>query len=342
MSQLPTPQLHEPRDSVTPETIERLQSEVNAAFALLAGMQLDVFTHLAGGPSSSAALAAAMGVAEDRLSRLLHALVVSGLLEKRGDLFANTPEADAFLVKGRSSYIGATHELLAQVWQADLQTAQSIRSGEPAALHDFDSASDAEMAAMLRGMHPYASASGRDLVRRFDFSRVNSVVDIGGGSGGLVAALCEAHPALHGTLLELPRNARLAADILKATPGGDRVSVEAGDILAAPLVGPCDAVVLRALVQVLGPLDAARAIANAAAALRPGGSIYIIGGGIIDDDRLAPHSAVFLNVTFMNLYAAGRSYTEQQHASWLSAAGCGDMRRIVLPSGSSIVAATKR
>ena len=82
-------------------------------------------------------------------------------------------------------------------------------------------------------------------------------------------------------------------------------------------------------------------LANAAAALRPGGAIYIVGGGILDDDRLGPPSAVYLNLTFLNLYPAGASYTRAQHAAWLEAAGCGDVQRITLPSGSGIIHATK-
>ena len=63
---------------VNPTTIERLQTVVSQAFALLAAMQLEVFTSLAEGPHSAAHLARALGVAEDRISRLLYALVVSG------------------------------------------------------------------------------------------------------------------------------------------------------------------------------------------------------------------------------------------------------------------------
>jgi hypothetical protein len=50
---------------------------------------------------------------------------------------------------------------------------------------------------------------------------------------------------------------------------------------------------------------------------------------------------VFMNLTFMNLYAAGASYTEAEHATWLSAAGCGEVERIVLPSGGSIIRAKR-
>ncbi len=237
---------------------------------------------------------------------------------------------------------GGMHELLSQLRHADLLTAESIRSGRPAALHDFAAASDTEMAAMLRGMHPGAVGAGRDLLQHFDFSECRSVVDVGGGSGGLVATLCSAYPGLRGTLFELPRTAALAPSILRDTPGGDRVAIEAGDILRAPPRETHDAVVLRALVQVLAPADAANAICNAAAALRPRGHIYINGGGILDNDRLAPRTAVFLNVKFMNLYPAGAAYTEAEHAEWLAAAGCGEVGRITLPNGGGIIRATKR
>jgi DNA-binding transcriptional ArsR family regulator len=330
-----------PAATGSPDTIARLQAGVAPALAMLAGMQLKVFTHLADGPRDAGELADTLGVAPERLSRLLYALAAAGLLEKRPDGFANTPEAAACLVEGRTGYLGGVHELLSQLWHADLLTAQSIRSGGPAALHDFNAASGADMASMLRGMHAAAVAAGRDLSRRFDFSLCRSIADIGGGAGGLVAALCDAHPGLHGTLFELPRTASLAASILRETQGGQRVSIETGDILVGPPRGTHDAVVLRALIQVLAPGDAARAIANAAAALRPDGAIYILGGGILDNDRLGPRAAVFWSVTFMNLYRAGASYTEAEHTAWLSAAGCGDLERVTLPTGGGIIRATK-
>jgi len=324
-----------------PETIERLQAAVPSALAMLAGMELDVFTALAEGPRAAAELAQALGVAEDRLARLLFALVAAGLLERKDDGFGNTAEAQSFLVRDRPGFLGGGHELLAQIWDADLRTAQSIRSGAPAALHDFVDASDAEMMAMLRGMHPYAVAGAHDLAKRFDLSGARSLIDIGGGSGGLVLTLCEIYPGLRGTLLELPRNARLATGFMTGA-AGERVAIAAGDIVAAPPRGAYDVAVLRALVQVLGRVDAERAIAHAVAALRPGGTLYILGSGILDDDRLGPSAAVFLNLTLMNVYRSGEAYTESEHRAWLEAAGCSTIQRTVLPSGGSIISAVKR
>jgi DNA-binding transcriptional ArsR family regulator len=332
--------LEPPSPPPAPKLIDQLQSGVAAGLAMLAGMKLDVFSQLSDGPRDTAEIAKALDVEPSRLSRLLFALTASGLLERSEAGFDNSPEAATYFVKSSTRYIGGMHELLEEFWRADLETAKSIRSGHPAALHDFHEMSDDEMSAMLRAMHPLAIASGRDLANRFDFSRCHSVIDIGGGSGGVIATLCELNPDMSGVLFDLPSTTKLAEPLLRSTPGGDRVAIEAGDILRASPGGSYDAAILRMLVQVLGPGDASRAIAHAAAALRPGGVIYIA-SSVLDDTRLSPAAAVFRNVTLMNLYRSGASYTESEHARWLEAAGCSGLRRVTLPNGSGVISATK-
>ena len=63
-----------------PETIEKLASAVYPAFAMVAGMQLDVFTPLKDGPMSVEHLAEALAVQPHKLRPLLYALVAAGLL----------------------------------------------------------------------------------------------------------------------------------------------------------------------------------------------------------------------------------------------------------------------
>ena len=87
-----------------PETIEKLASAVFPSFAMLAGMQLDLFTPLKDGPMSAEQLAKTLGVRPDKLNPLLYALVAAGLLTVKDDRFSNTPEAHHFLVRGRPSY----------------------------------------------------------------------------------------------------------------------------------------------------------------------------------------------------------------------------------------------
>lgn len=326
---------------LTPDIINRLEAGVPPALALLAGMELDVFSHLAHGPRTAAVLAEEMGVDCERLSRLLYALVLTNLVTYENGNFANSPEAATFLVKGGPRYIGGGHELTREIWEADLKTAESIRRGAPAALHDFAKMDEASLTAFLRGMVPFAKATGRALGKQFDFSSVKSIVDVGGGSGAALAGIMEQHATMRGTLFELPGVARAAAALMGDFPCRDWIRIETGDITAAPLTGQHDAALLRALVQVLGPEDAARAIRHAVAGLRPGGHIYITGSGILNDDRLTPAGGVYLNVTLMNFYPAGRSYTTSEHVGWLQAAGCIDPVQVTLRGGSEVIRATK-
>ncbi len=95
-----------------PDTINALRFGADASFAMLAGMQLEIFTPLSNGPLGAEQIADAIGVAPTRLPLLLYALVAAGLLTEQDGQFANTPEAQYFLVKDTPSYMGNIHALL--------------------------------------------------------------------------------------------------------------------------------------------------------------------------------------------------------------------------------------
>src|ERR1043166_5356961 len=112
---------------ITPKTIEALAGAVYPSFAMLAGMELDLFTSLKDGPLTAEQIAQAAGTDRPKTAPLLHALVAIGLLEFDGDRFVNSPEADRFLVPGRPDYIGMRHHAYRRRWNSVLGVAQTIR-----------------------------------------------------------------------------------------------------------------------------------------------------------------------------------------------------------------------
>jgi transcription initiation factor IIE alpha subunit len=71
-----------------PYTIKKLRSAADSAFAMLAGMQLDVFnTPSHAGPMTSDQIADALGVDSARLRLLLYSLVSRGLLSEEDEVF---------------------------------------------------------------------------------------------------------------------------------------------------------------------------------------------------------------------------------------------------------------
>jgi 2-hydroxy-4-(methylsulfanyl)butanoate S-methyltransferase len=173
-------------DSVPrPDTINKLRSAADAAFAMLAGMQLDVFTPLKAGSMTAEQIAAAIGVAPSRLRLLLYVLVSAGLLTEQDGCFSNTAEANHFLVKGGPSYLGNRHAAIAMTWTAYLKTAESIRSGVPQAKLDFSNSPQEELETFLRNINAGTVPAARTLVEKYDFSSVRTLVDVGSGGGGV-------------------------------------------------------------------------------------------------------------------------------------------------------------
>ncbi len=92
-----------------PHIIEHQMIGVYTPFAMLAGMRLELFTHLSDSPNDVESLSGKLGVKASKLRPLLYSLASAGLLEEKNGVFSNSKEADHFLVKGKQNYIGVWH-----------------------------------------------------------------------------------------------------------------------------------------------------------------------------------------------------------------------------------------
>ena len=326
--------------SPQPKTVNKLRAAVDGGFAMLAGMQLDLFTPLKDGPMTAEQLAVAMGVGPERLRLLLYVLVVAGLLNEQDGVFSNTAEANQFLVKGEPSYIGNRHAAIAMRWRENFKTADSIRTGVPQAKLDFSSAPSEELERFLRNINANTVSSARALLETADFSSVKTLLDVACGGAGLAITITKACPHISATAVDLAQVAPIAQKLVNEEGAAARVKVLAADVVNGPLSGAYDAAVVRAFLQVLSAQDARRALQHIGAVLNPGGKIFII-GQILDDSRRSPLEAVGFNLSFINFFDAGESYTDSEHRDWLSAAGFIDIERSLLPDGGSLMTARK-
>ena len=309
---------------------------------MLAGMQLDVFTPLKEGPKTAEEIADAIGVGPTRLRLVLYSLVAAGLLTEQDGRFSNTPEADQLLVKGVPSYIGDRHAVFSNRWFRNLKIAESIRTGVPQSKLDFSKSPQDQLETYLRRINVLTVAAARALLERYDFSSTKTLADVGCGGAGIALTITKACPHIHATALDLPQVAPIAQKIIDSEGATDRVQVLAADVLSKPLPGSYDIVILRALLQVLSSEDARLAVKNVAAAINPGGRIYII-GQILDDSRISPPEAVGFNLSLISQFDSGESYTEQEHRAWLSDAGFAEIERanFLLPDEHGVMTARK-
>jgi SAM-dependent methyltransferase len=323
-----------------PETIEKLASAVYPAFAMVAGMQLDVFTPLKEGPLRVEQIAAALDVHPRKLRPLLYALVAAGLLTVQDECFANTPEAAHFLVRGQPTYRGGTYEGLLLRWQATLHTAETIRTGVPQAKVDYAAMSPGQLEPWYRGIHDEAVAAAHMLMARQDVSSARHLVDVGGGSGGLALTVAARYPQLQATVIDLPTVTPITQRYVQEAGLAERVHVITGDVVQGPLHGAFDVAVLLRLIQVLSPDQARRVLRNVSQIVEPGGVLYIV-GQVLDNSRLSPPETVAGNLFFLNVFDEGQAYTEHEHRDWLADAGFAQCERFLLPNKMSIISARK-
>jgi hypothetical protein len=326
-----------------PDTVNKLRFTADAAFAMLAGMQLDLFTPLHGGPMTAEEIANAIGVGPGRLRLLLYSLVAAGLLTEQGGRFSNTPEANQFLVSSAPSYVGHTHAVLSHRWMINLKIAESIRTGIPQAKLDFCNSPQEEIETFLRTINRRTVSAAHGLLEKYDFSSVNTLADVGSGGGGLAVTMAKSCPHMHATAIDLPLVTPITQRIVADEGMRERVKVIAADVVSGPVPGSYDVAVLRGLLQVLSSDDARQAVKNTYAALNQGGKIYIV-GQILDDSRTSPAEAVGFNLTFISTYDAGESYTEQEHRDWLSQAGFENVERanFLLADNLGVMTARRR
>jgi len=327
-------------DPPSREIFDKLVDTPYPAFAFVAGVKLDVFTPLGGGPKTAEELASTLNVDPQKLSPLLYALVVAGVLTVDDGTFSNTPSADHFLVKGGAEYIGNLCEAFEERWRWALQTAESIRTGKPQAEHDYSKMTGAERDAFFRDMHPNALETGRMMVGRLGLSDRRHLLDVGGGSGGLAIAACEMCPDLRATVIELPSITPITEVIVGESGLSERIAVVAHDVVASPPPTACDVAVFRAVLQVLSHDDARDAVVNVGQMIEPGGTMCIL-SRVLQDSRLEPEQTVAQNLVFLNIYDGGQAYTVSEHRAWLQDAGFPDFEMFTRPDGRSVITAIK-
>jgi cyclopropane fatty-acyl-phospholipid synthase-like methyltransferase len=125
------------------------------------------------------------------------------------------------------------------------------------------------------------------LAKSRDFSGFRSLVDVGGGSGGLAIAMAEAWPNLSITIADLPAIVPVAQRYIDEGGFATRMNVCPTNVVNDPLGGSYDVAVMRGLFPVLTRDQIRSALANVYPALKPGSPLYVV-GWILDDTAPPP------------------------------------------------------
>lgn len=112
-------------------------------------------------------------------------------------------------------------------------------------------------------------------LKRHDFTRHRRMLDVGGNSGEFVLRACRQHPALQGTVIDLPAVCRIGRDHVRDEPEADRITFQEADFRTDPLPGGFDLVSFKSALHDWPEAQARRLLTEAHAALTPGGTVLV-------------------------------------------------------------------
>jgi 2,7-dihydroxy-5-methyl-1-naphthoate 7-O-methyltransferase len=229
-------------------------SDFAAPWAVWIVATLRLADHIEAGATRVEELAERAAADPDALERLLRYLVARGVFAEDGGTYANTEVSRLLLDEGGWRPwldLDDAPGIWAESWTSLLE---AVRTGSPTrdeAWYEDEMVRTGRAESFDLLMAAQVKANAAEVADRYDWSRVEHVVDVGGGNGEMLRTLIAAHSHLRGTLFDLPR-------VVAAAEPAERLDAVAGDFFDDPLPRG-DAYVLSQIIHGF-PDDRARQI----------------------------------------------------------------------------------
>ena len=163
-----------------------------------------------------------------------------------------------------------------------------------------------------------AAATGRALLKVYDFAPHKTVADIGGGQGALLTTILQAHPSLQGILFDQPHVVSGARQPMESAGIASRCQIVPGDFFKA--VPPeADAYILKSILHDWDDKACGVILQNCRTVLKPGRPLLVV-------EKIMPASVIDRPSTVMGdlhmlAVTGGRERTADEYRKLFAAAG---------------------
>jgi ubiquinone/menaquinone biosynthesis C-methylase UbiE len=293
--------------------------------ALYVAAKLGVADVLAAQPLEAEAIAEAVGARSSPLRRVLRALVAAGVFRELEDgRFASNDAAAALRGGMRDVVVNFGEEM----YRSFGELLHTVRTGETgfdsvygAPLFDYYAANPEVEASAAARMLARTLPVARELAASDVLRGAQTLVDVGGGAGTLVAEVLRQRSEIADVLLERPGMLELAKDYLAEQGVADRCELVEGDFFSSVPAGG-DVYVLKSVLHDWDDDQCIAILRNCRAAMDEGARLVIV--ELILPERMTPNGPV-LSAALVDLimlaYAGGRERTEAEFAQLLDQAG---------------------
>ena len=339
-------------DQASPSRIMEIGMGFWASKTLLAAVNMELFTHLAGKEMTGTDIQAKLGLHERGLYDFLDTLTALGFLERNGlkqtAIYRNSNDAEIFLDKNKPDYIGGmlkmANDRLYPFW-ANLE--EGLKTGLPQneikeggrPLFEELYANPEKLQGFLYAMSGLQKGNFVVFSTSFDFSKYNTLCDLGGSGGYLSAQVALKNPHMTCTSFDLPPVAPIAKENIDQLGLAGRVKIVSGDFFNDE-IPKADVITMGNILHDWGTKEKKRLIKKAYEVLPAGGSLVVI-ENIIDDDRVENVFGLMMSLNMLISTPEGYDFSMSDFKIWIAEAGFKDSYKIQLTGSSSAVIAVK-
>ena len=335
----------EPRSLPPAAFVAEVAGHVLLARALGVAVELGIADLVAESPCTVAELAAATGAHEASLFRLLRMLGGHGVFAQTPDgRIENTPRSEVL----RRDHPDSLYDRLSPTWQnihweTFRALPDAVRTGGVAfeqafgrPFFDYLAAHPDANAGFDRLMASRSRAENLPIARAYPFGEFRRIIDIGGGRGGLLAAVLERHPGVAAALYDQPQVLAEPTDLAEAGLEG-RVELVEGEFFDSIPEG-YDLYFMKRIIHDWDDERAIRILANCRAAMGPDARVAVADALMAPGNDPDPNKMLDLSIMALT---PGKERTEAEFAALFAAAGL-RLNRIVAaepPAALSIIEA---
>ena len=335
-----------PQEQLDPAHIMQVGMGFWPSKTVLSAVELELFTQLGNEAMTGAEIGERLGLHARAIYDFLDTLVALRFLERDGDGFdgryRNTNETAAFLDKRSPTYIGGILEMSnARLYRFWGDLTKALQTGEPQnevkhtgkPMFDELYSDPARLEQFMHAMQGISAGNFHALAEKFDFSRYETVCDVGGATGQLCTILARRHPQLRCISYDLPVVAPIAEKSVAAAGLADRVTTSSGDFFADPL--PQADVITMGLILHDWNLDRKMQLIRSAYDALPEGGAFIIIENLIDDARRENAFGLMMSLNMLIEFGDAFDFTGSDFAGWCREVGFREVEIVPLTGPSS-------
>jgi hypothetical protein len=310
------------------EHVMQLATGYMASISIHIAAKLGIADLLKDGPRPVSELAAATSTHEDRLYRVLRALASVGVFTETGQRkFALTPAAETL----RSDVPGSVRAMA--VWLGDpmhfrvySEMLHSVQTGGTAFEHvlgkpifEYFPTDPEESEVFNAAMTCFSSMITPAVLEAYDFSGIETLMDVAGGHGALLRAILKKYPAMRGVVIEMEHVVQGAKQLPENQALAHRCEFLNADFFTA-VPTHADAILMKHIIHDWDDEKARTILRNCRKALagKAGAKILLVEAVISPGNT--PELGKFIDLEMMTL-PGGRERTEEEFHNLFASAG---------------------